>query len=226
MTTLSKEIFGTFNKDDGRVRSMWEIENLLPAMPVFGTTIGAKNGHWFVGDCLHTSNTYGELLFWEWLAEYGLDYDRFCISGSRIGFHVPNPNISEPWEYTSYRDHMNSKCKHGNYLGGAPWMSKYSFFNTFAAKKIEDTWIVPVRVESIAEGLSTHQLELGTSSRLKKVGWALWRITREFNGRVGFFDGSFVCEDETDAVVLAPYCEMLGVLRQKEPEKTGWFEDC
>ena len=222
MPTVNSDPFFGFNKDDGKKRDVWEIENILPSMPYIrdlGSAITSKDGHWYVQSAYHTPNTYGELVFWDWLARSCIDTDRLGVSGSKIGIHQYSPGST--WEYEDYQRTLNNSYKHGLSLGSPPWMNKYNFYTDMSGKPIETVWVVPVQADMIVEGgRNSNDFEINTGNRIKKIGWALWRVTREFNGRVGFFNGSFMCSDETDAVVLSPYCEMLGVLRSVPREAT------
>ncbi len=229
---VNSDPFAGLNQTDGKKRSAWEIEQCLASPPFvkdIASAVSGQNGHWYINTSLHQSNTYGELLFWEWLAKHGMDYDRLGCSNSKIGF-FNQYSPGNTWEYESYSSFMNSNSnKHGLTWGSPPWMGKHMFIHgNYGSAPVEEFWTVPVLREHLAEGFTSgnHNQEFNSNNRLKRIGWALWRVTREFEGKVGFFDGSFVCSVETDAVVLAPYCEMLGILRTiPEPEQTGgWFE--
>lgn len=112
-----------------------------------------------------------------------------------------------------------STAKHGNGTHNMVWMDRYNFFRD---KPAEDPfWSVPILVDRVLTGHQGRD-EITSNANVTNIGLALWRVMRDFNDRVGLFNGAFVCRDQTDALVLAPYCEMLGVLRTiADPEETA-----
>lgn len=208
---ISTEPFYGLNQMDGERLTVDQARSRLQTPPYINPIVANmknRKGHWYCGSLVHQQKTRAELLFYDWLAQNWIDTERVGISDDMIAFH--SYGGSSAWEYESYTRYLSDHRRDFDYTKGEYWMSEDGFYRELEHTEDDTVCMVPILPNTIV-----------SFDTLTSIGWALWRVTRDFKGQVSFFKDhmSFACTLEGDAVILAQFCEMLGVLRD-EPSKT------
>lgn len=183
----------------------------LTAPPYIGGIIdGMKrhSGDWHSGTLIHNKHTRGELIFYEWLARENIDLDTIGITDQIIAFYSYS---SGRYQYEAYCRYLNNEgsTQWGDNNYGPYWLTNSGFYGN---DRDQVAFVVPVAMNEI--------FQYAGSEQLSSIGWALWKVTRDFKGKVGCFKESscFACSGEGDAVILSQICDMIGVLTSPEPE--------
>lgn len=210
---LSENPLFNLHQNDGEVLNAQTSRMRLPTIPYIGGIMDCmktKKGRWQTGDLIHNRNTRGELVFFEFLQKRGIDLENVAITDQIIAFYdqyaYSYSNTDFYGDYSRYLSE-NGSTPYGDFNGASYWLGEQGFYQN---DRDQVAFLVPVMAHEIVQFVGQDQLS--------SIGWALWKITRDFNGKVGYFKEhrAFACSNEADAVVLAQMCEMLGVLTNEE----------
>ncbi len=207
---LSENPLLNLHQAEGEVLTAQTSRMRLPMIPYIGgimERMQTKKGRWQNGDLMHQRHTRGELIFYEFLQKRGMDLENVAITDQVIAFYDQYAySYSSNDFYADYSRYLseNSSSPYGDFNGASYWLGEQGYYQNGDRDQV--AFLVPVMAHEIVQFTGQDQLS--------SIGWALWKITRDFQGKVGFFKDhkAFACANEADAVILAQMCEMLGVL--------------